>query len=309
METAGNSRFFQMFSNITKNGADLLSNTRYAMPGQPDSRISARLLYVTTSKYEGDWSSIPHTHYFAEFFYVLSGRGRFQVESEQFEVRADDLIIVNPNIEHTELSLDQNPLEYIVLGVDKMAFDFDGAGAAYSVYNYGAQRDRLLSYLREMLREIEGHEKGYEVVCQNLLEVLVLNMMRSAHFSMAPVDNQKTSKECSAVKRYIDSNFGDDISLDTLAKRTHLNKYYLVHAFTRANGISPINYLIERRIEGSKQLLESTNHNISQIARIVGFSSQSYFSQSFKRLTGMTPAQYRKQARQAEAAPQEKKEA
>lgn len=85
--------------------------------------------------------------------------------------------------------------------------------------------------------------------------------------------------------------------MTALPRRTNLNKYYLVHVFTRTYGISPINYLIGRRIGGAKRLLAESDYSISQIAQTVGFSSQSYFSQSFKRVTGQTPAQYRRQSR------------
>lgn len=277
-----------------------MSNTRYTVTQPSGEPFSTKLLYVTKSKYEGDWQSILHSHYFAEFFYVLSGRGKFVVENETFDVGPDDLVIVNPNIQHTELSFDAAPLEYIVLGVEQLAFDFVAANEdrSYSVVNYRANQSRILTYLQALLDEVENRRQSHDIVCRDLLEVLIINIVRTSGLVTMPAVTQKTSKECSLVKRYIDSNFGDDISLDILAARTHLNKFYLIHAFTKAYGISPINYLISKRISAAKELLESTDHSISQIAQIVGFSSQSYFSQSFKRLVEETPAQYRKRMRQ-----------
>ena len=78
-----------------------------------------------------------------------------------------------------------------------------------------------------------------------------------------------------------------------LASLSHMNKYYLVHAFTKCIGISPITYLLQKRIQEGKSLLESTSYSISQISAALGFSSQSYFSQAFKKATGKTPVQYR----------------
>ncbi len=57
-----------------------------------------------------------------------------------------------------------------------------------------------------------------------------------------------------------------------------MNKYYLVHSFSKEYGVSPINYLIGRRIEESRYLLADTNHSLSQISHMLGFSSPSYFS-------------------------------
>ena len=105
----------------------------------------------------------------------------------------------------------------------------------------------------------------------------------------------RISKECALAKRYIDTNYAQNITLDTLAELTHINKYYLAHSFASCIGQSPISYLSSKRLQASMELLVNTNHSIAQVASSTGFSSQSYFSQMFKKSVGMTPQQYRKQ--------------
>ena len=122
-----------------------------------------------------------------------------------------------------------------------------------------------------------------------------LSRQTDSAFEIAPIRN--TNRECSRIKRYIDSNYQDDITLDSLAKMAHLNKYYFVHAFTKFYGQSPMNYLTMRRIQTSQDLLTSTDYSISEIAQLSGFSSPSYFSQCFRKSCGMTAAAYRKQKR------------
>ena len=61
-----------------------------------------QLRYISISKYEGDWQSLPHTHHFSELFYVLRGEGAFYIENEKVPVKTDDLVIINPYVEHTE---------------------------------------------------------------------------------------------------------------------------------------------------------------------------------------------------------------
>ena len=103
------------------------------------------------------------------------------------------------------------------------------------------------------------------------------------------------------VRRYIDAHFKENLSLDQLAALAHVNKYYLVHTFTREYGTSPINYLISRRIQESRRLLESTNHSLSQISHMLGFSSPSYFSQVFRKQMGVSPQEYRRDFRARQA--------
>ena len=65
----------------------------------------AVLVNASSSHYEEDWPSIPHTHAFTELFYVSKGSGEFLIENQHFSIKKDDLIIVNPHIQHTEISL------------------------------------------------------------------------------------------------------------------------------------------------------------------------------------------------------------
>lgn len=274
------------------------------MGASPIDRNKVKLLYVSTAKYGGDWHSTLHTHACTEIFYVVGGSGKFNIEGKLLPVTTDDMVIVNPNVEHTEVSYNKRPLEYIVLGVEGLEYSAgEDADERWFMTNLQNAREALLHALREMLREIEYKAVGYELICQDLLEVLILRLMRHAGLQFLPTKTEhrksgrKPSKECAAVRHYIDNHFKENINLDMLSELVHVNKYYMVHSFTKEYGISPINYLISRRIEESKYLLSDTDHSLSQISHMLGFSSPSYFSQSFRRLEGMSPMEFRRSSR------------
>ncbi len=272
-----------------------MGNTRYSLSTRELKKTNAKLLYISTSKYEGDWNSTLHSHYCSELFYVINGKGNFIVGDEQFTVVENDLVIVNPYIDHTETSLDSNPLEYIVLGIDELSFSSsDNPFTTYTVQNYKKNSGGLYFYLMTMLKEMEEKQSDHEIICQNLLEIFLVSIIRSQKLLITRSPNKKMSKECGIIKRYIDSYYAESITLDKLADLTHMNKYYLVHAFTKYTGLSPINYLLEKRIQEAKSLLESADYSISEIASLIGFSSHSYFSQAFKKNLEMSPNEYRK---------------
>lgn len=283
-----------------------MGNTRYTINQQQSIRkLNSKLLYVSTSKYEGDWHSTMHSHYFAELFFVISGSGNFVVEDKIFAVKESDLVIINPNIEHTEKSYNASPLEYVVLGIDGLAFNFnkDNAEVQFSVNNFNDNKHRIQFYLTSMINEIKDQKPEYEFVCQNLLEVLLIQIMRYADYHLIATNivmSKKINKECSKVKRYLDSYYSEHITLDKLAEITHMNKYYLIHAFTKYSGMSPINYLNNKRIEESKNLLETTDISIAQISSSIGFSSPAYFSQAFKKVIEISPYEYRKKKKLSE---------
>ena len=149
------------------------------MGATPIDRSKVKLLYVSTAKYGGDWHSTLHTHECTEIFYVVGGSGKFNIEGKLLPVSTDDMVIVNPNVEHTEVSYNKRPLEYIVLGVDGLEYSAgEDSDERWFMTNFQNAREPLLHALREMLREIELKAAGYELICQDLLEVLILRLMR-----------------------------------------------------------------------------------------------------------------------------------
>lgn len=275
-----------------------MSNEMVSISSSAGSRSDFQLRYISISKYEGDWHSLPHTHQFTELFYVLHGEGVFYIEREKIPVKTDDLIIINPNVEHTEKTFPNNPMEYIVFGVEGLAFSFpehdQAYGRGYSFYSYGSDKNQFINFAQLMMHEFQDKKPGFEKVCHGLLEVLLVYISRKQKLSVISESSFQLSKECAIAKRYIDTNYAQDITLDSLADLTHINKFYLAHSFTECIGQSPISYLTERRLAACKELLSSSNLSVTQIATSAGFSSQSYFSQIFNKKVGMSPRQYRK---------------
>lgn len=269
--------------------------SRYPLESGEIKSIHAKLLYVTYSKYENDWPSLPHTHYFTELCYIKKGNGKYLIDEQIFPVKEDDFIIINPNVAHTEISVGSVPLEYIILGVEGL--DFSIKDSEHLILNCRQDHTDFLFYMNALLQEMEAQSPDYELICQDLLEVLIIKLIRRTHLTFESLPAIKSGKECTKLKHYIDSNYAQDISLDTLSKISHLNKYYMVHAFTKQFGISPMNYLCEVRIKISKELLSSTDMSITEIAQSSGFSSQSYFAQCFQKHCGMTASAYRKKCR------------
>jgi AraC-like DNA-binding protein len=130
------------------------------------------------------------------------------------------------------------------------------------------------------------------------MEILIVLLGRQTNFStmFAPA-NKKTSRLCGSTKRYIDTHYQENITLDQLAEVCHVSKYHLAHAFTEEYGISPINYLISKRLEEAEHLLRTTDFSLSLISNTTGFSSSSYFAQIFRKQKGMSPTEFRKQSR------------
>lgn len=111
--------------------------------------------------------------------------------------------------------------------------------------------------------------------------------------------NQIMSKEITRALIYIDNNFSSDISLAEVAELVSLSSYYFSRLFKKEVGLNFSDFLRHKRVADAKRMLEGTELSILDIAAAVGYQEQSYFSKVFRKATGQTPRQYRREAEKA----------
>lgn len=282
-----------------------MSNTRYTVNEENIYNIDFELLYISKSKYGDDWHSTSHSHPFTEIFFITHGHGIMDIDDVIVSVKEGDLIIINPNCSHTEKSTSNSfdQLEYIVFGINNFALANGSIPCLdsevedpiyYKIMNFNNDKDVILNYLNNLVHEVQNKDSNYELVCKSILTLFIIYISRNAKSNLLITTNpEKLNIECVKIKNYIDSHYSENITLDILSSLSYVNKFHLVHLFTKQMGISPINYLINKRIEEAKNLLTTTNHSIGAISTIVGFSNSSYFSQMFKKTTGTSPSSYK----------------
>jgi two-component system response regulator YesN len=95
------------------------------------------------------------------------------------------------------------------------------------------------------------------------------------------------------IESYVHQHIAKDLSLTRMAEIVYLNPYYLSRLYKKLTGVTLTDYVIHIRIEKAKELLRGTNLKVKEIALEVGFESSAYFTRFFKRLTNMTPIEYR----------------
>ena len=111
------------------------------------------------------------------------------------------------------------------------------------------------------------------------------------------VSSVKKAEENPIIKKvcsYVDENLSSDISLDTAADFAGVSPFYLSKLFKEEKGETFINYISDKRLEKSRQLLEQTELSIKEITAEVGYNDQNYFSRIFKNKYGLSPKEYRK---------------
>lgn len=275
-----------------------MSSFSYSFTDLSQDHRESRLRYVSSSAYGSDWNGVLHAHDCTEIFYVTGGEGFFCTEEETLPLRQDQLVVVNPGFRHTERSSLSENMRYIVLGIDNLQFRFGQHARLlpYEIFTIHSHRKTVLPLLQIILEELDRKNTSYEEICQHYLAILLLQIRRitGETFTISPPTG--IPYECEKIRHYLDTHFQESLTLEELAAMAHWDKFYFSHQFSSSYGISPINYLLRKRVEHSKHLLETTDYSITQIAESSGFSSQNYFSQIFKKTTGMSPRQFRKRA-------------
>ena len=118
---------------------------------------------------------------------------------------------------------------------------------------------------------------------------LLIKRYADVHPSEQPLGREHQAVQ--QVKRYIEANFAQRISLSELAAQVMLSPYYLLRVFRAGVGLPPHAYLQDVRIRQAQRLIEA-GRSLADVAFTVGYSSQSHLTRRFKQIVGVTPGQY-----------------
>ncbi len=148
--------------------------------------------------------------------------------------------------------------------------------------------DQALQKAVSALRCIRVHERERQVL-ERLIGKPPLNSSPASTHRI----RTRSFQIAQAVRRYVDSHYQEDISLQTAADHVRLSASYLGPLFKAVCGVSFRTYLRMVRVAKAKELMRDPSLNLSEIAQRVGFEDENYFSQVFLEVTGMRPGQYR----------------
>jgi len=158
-----------------------------------------------------------------------------------------------------------------------------------------------LPHLRAVMESVEAElsagDTGGPLVAESLANVLAVHLLRHVVAPCRPErgrDGVLPPKRLHAVVEYIEDHLNAAPRLEQIAAVAHLSPYHFARQFKAATGMPPYQYVIARRIELAKQLLQGDDIPLSEVAAQAGFVDQSQFSRHFKRLVGVTPGQFRR---------------
>jgi AraC family transcriptional regulator len=188
----------------------------------------------------------------------------------------------------------------LVARVATEAFDLDSARMTLPPLD-GLDLPHLRATMGAVDAELTAGGAGGRLAAESLANVLAVHLIRHVLAPRRPErgrDGALPRGRLRAIVEYIEENIDANPSLEQMAAVARLSVYHFARQFKAATGLPPYQYVIMRRVERAKQLLQAgTDLSLAEVAARAGFSDQSQFSHHFKRAVGVTPGQFRTPAR------------
>ena len=232
-----------------------------------------------------------------EVVYVIDGCGTYIHDTETYKLKKGDIVLRNCGVIHCESSDPAHPLDAWALTLTNV--EIEGLEPNFLIPAYTAPiiqagvYDSLLKDAFERMYAIRTNMfPNSKYICQHLTcEILayIYNLVPTTVF----MEGEKPLSLIAEIKQYIDNHYKERITLQGLADVFHVSPSYISHKMVEVTGMSPINYLIKRRIGEAQLLMVSTDQSFSQIARCVGYENIDHFNKLFLKCTGNHPREFR----------------
>ncbi|GAA0181374.1 AraC family transcriptional regulator [Clostridium sediminicola] len=248
-----------------------------------------------------------HLHDGYEIYFLISGGATSYIEGTCYSLVKNDILIINTKELHRLFINSDTVYERKVLHFKPeilSIFDFTKYNLLSCFENRKLGHNNLLKGNDKTLKEIDyiltkveectkvNTTENQLLVKTYIIQLLiVLNKLYSEQ-EISPnfiLDDGLTSN----ILNYINKNLSSKITLDLLQEKFYLNKYYLSHYFKENTGFTLIEYLTYKRIMKAKELILK-DIPINQLSMTVGFRDYSNFYKAFKKITGLSPSQYKK---------------
>ncbi len=247
---------------------------------------------------------------FYELTIILSGSATHVVNNERYMIHKGDVFVVGRDLIHGF----ENPSNFkicnimykpeIILNTTQDIQESAGFHALFVLEPYLNRDFHFTNHLRlpvpvfemanqiisGLVQEYQNQHIGRTTMLYSLFWNLVVLLSRAYQIQEQPKDSLLN---IAVPLAYINKNYRNPISAKTLASLAHMSVRNFSRVFHKAYGVSPINYIIQLRMQRAYELLQNSEISISEVAYLCGFQDSNYFTRQFKHASGFTPKEYR----------------
>jgi len=238
-----------------------------------------------------------HFHDYFAIGVIEDGVQTFSCNSAQYINPAGGIFIIQPGEAHDGQSATDTSFTYSVFypqvdDLQRIASEMGSKASGLPAFDQAVIQDSSLSKrllkLHQLLRQDKPRLEQESAFIETFADLLYRHAVDRPQLETVHKESQTVAR----LRGYIEEHYADDIRLDDLAEYAHWSPFYLLRVFHQEVGLPPHAYLESVRIRAAQRHLER-DMPLVQIAYETGFSSQSHFSNAFKRFIGVTPGRYR----------------
>ena len=230
-----------------------------------------------------------------QLLYIAKGKGHFFFEGKEHIITEGNMILYRPN--ETQM--------YYYYAPDKTEvywIHFTGRMVEGILDNYEMPRDENVFYTgnspdytwlyRQIIQELQLCRPNYEELIAIMLRHIFIMINR--YIKEGRKTGSDIQNEIERATHYFNENYNKPLNIDEYAESRYMSTCWFIRSFKQILKVTPMQYILSLRMVNAKNLLETTEYNISEIAESVGYDNALYFSCLFHKHTGVSPSEYRK---------------
>jgi len=253
-----------------------------------------------------------HDHDFTELVVVVGGSGLHLTAQGPYPIQAGDVFVIHKNTRHAYQ--DAKNLHYInvLFDLKRLNLPINDLTALEGYQAFFVLEPRLrtsggahhhcrlpaadLAIVRDLLtnlmRELDQKEIGYRSLAAGLF-LLILGFL-SRCYSRIRDPEPRALLRLGHILGYVDNHYAEPVTLNQLTRLAAMSPSTLYRTFQRSFRTSPINYIIDLRIQKSLALLTGGEMNVTETAFRVGFTDSNYFTRQFRKRMGLSPREFQR---------------
>lgn len=219
--------------------------------------------------------------------YIEKGTGVFSFNGKTEYAHAGDIAVYRPNEPQSFTYMKEEPLH--AYWIHFHGTEADSIMERYHLKNIqvtNCKNEYISKYIKDIVYEINKSSIYSSDIADNLLMVMLAKIAQQLY-------NNSTKSNIEDIKNFIWQNYTKEIPIAQYAEKCRMSVPNFMRVFKQQTGTTPHDYKLRVRIHCSKELLLTTDSTILDISGMVGFNDQFYFSRYFKKLTGLSPSEYR----------------
>ncbi len=243
-----------------------------------------------------------HHHDFYEIYLLLDGEVTYWIEGKNYNLKAGELLLISPQEIHQPFAKSDSTYERIVLWINRnflaelssedidLSYCFRKNGNNI-IHPHALTKKRLHELMESLAFEYHNNELGSSLYSIGLFYQLMVEIYRLSVEDTSSVKTIKNKDIISQVVDYINKHCNESISLDELAKKFYVSKYYLSHEFTKQSGTSLYKYIILKRLMNAREQI-AAGQAPGEVFKSCGFGDYTTFYRAFKSEYGISPREF-----------------